>query len=64
MHHCSQIPAAAWQQLAGATWSKLTKVDVEGHLGSWGPFWSARGCSRDGCRGAWGMCERCETSRW
>ncbi|OLP86998.1 hypothetical protein AK812_SmicGene31832 [Symbiodinium microadriaticum] len=33
MHHCSQIPAAAWQQLAGATWSKLTKVDVEGCFG-------------------------------
>ncbi|CAE7506792.1 unnamed protein product [Symbiodinium necroappetens] len=30
MYGCDQIPAAAWQQLEGATWSKLTKVNFQG----------------------------------
>ncbi|CAE7865039.1 unnamed protein product, partial [Symbiodinium sp. KB8] len=29
MSFCSEIPAAAWQQLQGATWPKLTKVEVD-----------------------------------
>ncbi|CAE7936374.1 unnamed protein product [Symbiodinium necroappetens] len=33
MKHCSRIPAAAWQQLEGATWSKLTYVEFEGCFG-------------------------------
>ena len=37
MRNCSQIPAAAWQQLEGAQWPKLTKVDFEGCLGFWAP---------------------------
>ena len=37
MRGCSQIPAGAWQQLEGATWPKLTKVDFNGRLGFWAP---------------------------
>ena len=33
MHHCSQIPAAAWQQLEGAHWPKLTTAIFYGRLG-------------------------------
>ncbi|CAE7221218.1 unnamed protein product, partial [Symbiodinium necroappetens] len=38
MVHCSQIPAAAWQQLEGARWSKLTTVNFDGRLGFLAPF--------------------------
>ncbi|CAE7805864.1 unnamed protein product, partial [Symbiodinium necroappetens] len=34
---CDQIPAAAWQQLEGAQWPKLTKVDFNWRLGFWAP---------------------------
>ena len=37
MSFCSEIPAAAWQQLQGATWPKLTKVEVDQRLGFWAP---------------------------
>ena len=37
MPGCSQIPAGAWQQLEGATWPKLTKVDFNERLGFWAP---------------------------
>ena len=37
MGYCHQIPASAWQQLEGAQWPKLTKVDFEGRLGFWAP---------------------------
>ncbi|OLQ11729.1 hypothetical protein AK812_SmicGene4454 [Symbiodinium microadriaticum] len=33
MYGCSQIPAAAWQQLEGAHWPKLTTVDFRGCFG-------------------------------
>ncbi|CAE7499239.1 unnamed protein product [Symbiodinium necroappetens] len=29
MRYCDQIPASAWQQLEGAHWPKLTKVDFD-----------------------------------
>ncbi|CAE7943669.1 unnamed protein product [Symbiodinium necroappetens] len=51
---CDQIPAAAWQQLEGAQWPKLTKVDFGRCLGFWAPVgvcvvWSRSllGCDGD-----------------
>ena len=49
MCECNQIPAAAWQQLEGATWQKLTEVNFGWRLGE-DTFRSVRGFSRrDGC---------------
>ena len=42
MRNCSEIPAAAWQQLEGATWQKLKTVSFEGRLGT-GTCWSGSG---------------------
>ena len=42
MTDCSEIPAAAWQQLVdGAKWPKLTKVSFSGRLG--GQLWGSGG---------------------
>ena len=38
MDYCFQIPAAAWQQLEGAQWPKLTKVSFRSRLGFWAPL--------------------------
>ena len=52
MSRCNQIPVAAWQQLEGATWRKLAKVDFRSRLGfsgtrwrvlSWRWFWGCEG---------------------
>ena len=43
MGGCSQIPASAWQQLEGAQWLKLTKVDFDKRLGFLGACWSVCG---------------------
>ncbi|CAE7358498.1 unnamed protein product [Symbiodinium necroappetens] len=65
MGYCSQIPAAAWQQLKGAHWPKLTKVDVDRRLGFWAPvgvFWDPLvEMVLGGVREMW---DRCETLRW
>ncbi|CAE7819039.1 unnamed protein product [Symbiodinium necroappetens] len=37
MGECHQISASAWQQLEGAQWPKLTKVDFGWCLGFWAP---------------------------
>ena len=55
MRYCYQIPVAAWQQLKGAHWPKLTKVDVDWRLGFSGTCWSVLGSSGGdgfgGCEG-------------
>ena len=52
MSCCSEIPAAAWQQLVdGATWPKLTKVSFSWRLG--GQLWGSGGAEvlcRLGCK--------------
>ena len=52
MRDCSEIPAAAWQQLVdGAKWPKLTKVSFDEPLG--GQLWgsgAAEVLCRLGCR--------------
>ena len=55
MPGCNQIPVAAWQQLEGATWRKLTKVDFRQRLGFSGTCWSVLGSS--GGDGFDGGCE-------
>ena len=52
MSSCSEIPAAAWQQLVdGAKWPKLAGVSFSGRLG--GQLWGSGGAEvlcRLGCR--------------
>ena len=52
MRSCSEIPAAAWQQLVdGAKWPKLAKVSFPGRLG--GQLWRSGGAEvlcRFGCK--------------
>ena len=42
MRYCSEIPAAAWQQLEGATWQKLKTVSFYERLGTC-TCWSGSG---------------------
>ena len=50
MSCCSEIPAAAWQQLEGATWQKLKTVSFYERLGTC-TCWSGSGILS--WRGCW-----------